>query len=152
MKSPNNPIAGKTLKQLVDRLVSDSLTNTCNGKNLIVNEMPEHMCILVDEYKEGNVISELLTTVVTNAKNGDIHISAGQFRDVVTLNIEERNNHNGYALASKLKCIEPDAHCVGGSISIKGEQKLITTISFSFPLVTIHGNMNSQYAPPRYYN
>ncbi|RYY62737.1 MAG: hypothetical protein EOO05_01720 [Chitinophagaceae bacterium] len=145
MKSSNNPIAGKTLKQLVDRLVSDSLTDTRNGKTFIVNDMPDHLCILVDEHREGTVISELLATVVTNARNGDIHISADQFRDTITLDIEERNNYNGYALASRLRSFEPDANRLGGCLSILGEQQLVTKISFSFPLFTVHGNMPAHY-------
>jgi len=152
MKSSNNPIAGKTLKQLVDRLVSDSLTDSINGKTCIVNEMPDSMCILVDEYREGNIISELLTTVVTNARNGDIHISADQFRDVITIEIEDRNNYNGYALASRLRCIEPDAHRLGGSISVKGEQQLVARISFSFPLLTIQGNVPGSFNNEHYIN
>ncbi|RYY53855.1 MAG: hypothetical protein EOO09_16485 [Chitinophagaceae bacterium] len=147
MKSSINPIAGKTLKQLVDRLVSDSLSGNATRKTVVVNEVPDSMCILVDEYKEGNVISGLLTTVVTNSKNGDIHISADQFRDIITIDIEERNNYNGYALAARLRSFEPDAHRLGGSISIKGEQQLVAKVSFSFPLMIVQGN-----TPPLYNN
>ncbi|MET0635422.1 MAG: hypothetical protein ABWZ25_05315 [Chitinophagaceae bacterium] len=152
MKISNNPIAGKTLKQLVDRLVSDSLSNPGNDKNFIVNEVPENMCVLMDECKEGNVISELLTTVVTNARNGDIHITADQFRDIITVDIEERNNNNGYALASRLQHIEPEANRLGGSISIKGEQQLVTKISFSFPLLTVRNNTQPVYHHTYHYH
>ncbi len=140
MRNPQIPIAGKTLKQLVDRLVSDSLNDNLRSSNRVVNEVPDSLCIMVDECKEGPVISELLATVLTNAKNGDIHISADQFHDIVTLAIQDRNNYNGYALASRLKTIEPGAHQVGGSISIRGQQQLVATVSFSFPLLTIQGN------------
>ena len=152
MKKTYHPVASKTLKQLVDRLVSDSLTDTRNDNNRIVNEMPENMCILVDGSKEGTVISELLATVVTNAKNGDIRISADQFRDVITLEIEDRNNYNGYALASRLQSIEPDANRLGGFLSIRGAQELVARVSFSFPLVTIQGNLPPSYNNPVFYS
>ena len=153
MKSQNNPIAGKSLKQLVDRLVSDSLNELRHTENSVVNEMPDNLCVLVDEQKEGNVISELLATVITIARNGDIHISADQFRDVVTIDIEDRNNYNGYALAAKLRAIEPDANRMGGSISIRGENQLVARVSFSFPLLTVSGNLPPAYSATahRYY-
>jgi len=151
MNSSNKTIAGKTLKQLVDRLVNDSLHQTCSGKNSIVNEMTDNMCIYVDELKEGVFISQLLATVVTNARNGDIHISAGQFRDIITLEIEDRNNYNGYALAAGLQSIEPEANRLGGSLSIMGAQKLVAKVSFSFPLLTVQGNLPPHYFQTRYY-
>jgi len=140
MRNQTIPIAGKTLKQLVDRLVSDSLNDRRHLTNHIVNDMPDSLCIMVDECKEGPVISELLATVLTNARNGDIHITVDQFHDTITLAIEDRNNYNGYALASRLKTIEPDANRMGGYISIRGQQQLVATVSFSFPVQTVQGN------------
>jgi hypothetical protein len=47
--------------------------------------------------------------------------------------MQERNNYNGYALAFSLKSIEAYAAMIGGNIGIKDPQKLVTTVSFSFP-------------------
>ena len=86
-----------------------------------------------DENKIGPVIQELLSTIINNSRKGRIHIRAERFRDIIILEIEDQSNYNGYALDYSIRSIEPLARSVGGSISIKGQQQLETTISFSFP-------------------
>lgn len=80
-----------------------------------------------------SVMKELLTIVVSNSKNGKIYISAERFRDVIILDIQERNNNNGYALAYQVSNIEREAAAIGGHISMLEPRKKITTVSFSFP-------------------
>jgi hypothetical protein len=125
---------GTSLRLLVNRLMSDSLAPAVHTKSFIVNEVPADIRMIADEDKVMPVISELLTTVVANARNGNIHISAERFRDVVILEIQDRNNYNGYALAYSIQSIEPQATMLGGYIRMKGQQELVTTISFSFPI------------------
>ena len=135
---PNTGCAGvfntkTSLQLLVNRLVSNSLAGIVHSKSVVVNEVPSEFFITADENKITPVISELFTTVVANARNGHIYITAERFKDIIILEIQDRNNYNGYALAYSLKSIEPQATMIGGNISIKGQQQLITTISFSFP-------------------
>ncbi len=125
--------AGTSLRLLVNRLVSNSLTPAAHDKNHIVNEVPGELRMTADESKVAPVISELLATVVANARNGNIHISAEKCRGMLILEIQERNNYNGYALASSIKSIEPLARMIGGNISMSAPQQLVITISFSFP-------------------
>jgi hypothetical protein len=122
-----------SLHLLVNRLVSNSHAGIIRSKSIIVNEVPEEFFITADENKIAPVISELLTTVVANARYGRIYITAERFRDIIILQIQDRNNYNGYALAYSIKAIEPQAAVMGGHISIKAAQQLIATISFSFP-------------------
>jgi hypothetical protein len=124
---------GTSLQLLVNRLVSNSRAGIIRNKSFVVNEVPMEFYIAADESKIAPVISELLTTVVANARNGRIYITAERFRDIIILEIQDRNNYNGYALAYSLKTIEPQATMIGGCISIKGPQQLVATISFSFP-------------------
>jgi hypothetical protein len=123
---------GISLRQVVNNLLSDSLSSGGNSKNLIVNEITADICMIADQDKV-DVISELLISVVSNARNGNIHISAEQFRDGVILEIQERNNYNGYALAYRVQSLESQAAMLGGYITMKGKQQLVTTISFGFP-------------------
>jgi hypothetical protein len=58
---------------------------------------------------------------------------ADLYRALVTVQIQERNNYNGYALSFSVHSIAPEAIEADGYISINGPQKRITTISFSFP-------------------
>ena len=124
---------GLPLRSLVNRLVSDSLAAAIQQKTVIVNEVPASLHIAANESALNSVIGELLATVVANSRKGKININAARFRDLVILDVQDCNNYNGYALAYSIKSIEPMAALLGGSITIKGQQALETTISLSFP-------------------
>lgn len=122
-----------SLKQLVTKLVHSSLPVAHQHHSNLVNEVGQELLLGSDSPKIRSILRDLLNTVVANSSNGEIHISADRYSDVVILQIQERNNNNGYALAYSIGSIEPDAMQIGGHISIKGPQQKITTISFSFP-------------------
>jgi hypothetical protein len=121
------------LKQLVSNLVNSSLPAAICNKTNIVNEVEQGIALGTSMQHAIGVMNEILTTIVANSCKGDIHITAERFRDIVTLEFQERNNNNGYALAFSIGSIEPVASSIGGHISIKGPQQKVTTISFSFP-------------------
>lgn len=123
-----------SLQNLVNCLASNYQTEMLHNNTSIVNEVAETLTIAAEEKKVIAVISELLATVVTNARNGHIVVNAERFRETVILEIQDQNNYNGYALACRLKTLEPDANKVGGYLQIAGQQKLVTTISFGFPV------------------
>lgn len=122
-----------SLQQLVSSLVSGFLSAATHHHTQVVNEVRQEIALGAVNQSALAVISDLLNTVVENSCNGEIHITADKYRDVVILNIEERNNYNGYALSYSVGAIEPAAASAGGHISIAGPQKRITTITFSFP-------------------
>lgn len=126
------PDSGTSLQLLVNRLVGNSLVGISHNKCIVVNEVPSEFRITEDKIA-APVINELLTTMVANARNGRIYINAQRFRDIMILEMQERNNYNGYALAFSLKSIEPQAAMIGGNITINGAHQLETTVSFSFP-------------------
>jgi len=135
---PNAGCAGvfdykTSLQLLVNRLVSNSLAGIVHSKSIVVNDVPSEFFITADENKITPVIRELLTTVIANARNGRIYISAERFKDIIILQIQDRNNYNGYALGYSLKAIECEATIIDGNISIRGQRQLVATISFSFP-------------------
>lgn len=125
--------AGISLQMLINRLVSSSGDTALRNKISVVNEVPVDFRIFADLSRVTTVINELLTTVVANGKNSRIHISADRYRDIMILQIQDRNNNNGYALAFTIMSFESQAAEAGGCISIDGKEKKITTISFSFP-------------------
>ncbi len=125
---------GLSLQQLVNRFVSSSQEMANRNNVIVVNELPGDLIITADENKVVPVIVELLTAVVLNGKNTNIHVSADRYRDIVILNIQDRNNNNGYALAFSIMSVEQQAAATGGSLTIDGKQKKVATISFSFPI------------------
>lgn len=122
-----------SLQQLVSNLLNSSLPAAKHNNTHLVNEVENGVALGTRIHKAIPIINNLLTAVVANSRNGEIHISAERFRDVVTVEIQERNNYNGYALAYSIGAIEPLAHSFGGHIRINGPQKRVATISFSFP-------------------
>jgi hypothetical protein len=134
--NPRLPVVAKTttsLQQLVNRLVSSLQERVIRNNSVIVNEVTGDIKVMAEENKVVSVISELLTTVVANSRNSSIHVTAERFRDTVLLNIQDRNNNNGYALAFSIMSMEPLAAEAGGILSIHGKQHRVATVSFSFP-------------------
>jgi len=123
-----------SLKSLINHLLWHPLSETmrCSDSS-VKNEISADIFIVSDENKISPVIQELLSTIIRNSRKGRIHIRADRFRDIIILEIEDQSNYNGYALDYSIRSIEPLARSVGGTISIKGQQQLETTISFSFP-------------------
>jgi hypothetical protein len=137
MKQIFHPADGGTkpssLQQLVDTIISNYLSVADRANTQVVNEVRTGIPTGNNMQKAALVMNDLLATVVANSKNGEIHITAERFNDVVVVEIQERNNYNGYALSYSINSLVPDAAALGGFISIKGPQQRVTTISFSFP-------------------
>ena len=138
MEKPLNAVVSASdtptnLKQIVDDLISSSLACALHNKSKVVNEIDKGIVFGPANEAVVGILNELLTTVIENSRNGDIHITADRFQDIVAVQIQERNNYNGYALSYSIGSIEPEAISLGGHIAIKGPQKRITTISFCFP-------------------
>lgn len=122
-----------SLQVLVNNLVRHSQPVAHHHNTSIENNVERGLVLADEMHKAIPVMRELLTTVVSNSRNGDIHISAERYRNQLILEIQERNNYNGYALSFSIGSIEPDAASMGGHISITGSREKVITISFSFP-------------------
>ena len=123
-----------SLQSLVNQLLRHSLSDMMQrSDSSVINEIPAELCTIVEESKVTPVIKELLAAVVANARRGRIHIRAERFRDIIILEIVDQSNYNGYALDYSIRSIEPLARMAGGYISLKDQQRLETSITFSFP-------------------
>lgn len=127
------PCTSISLQLLVNNLAVNLTGALHQNKIGIINEVSPELKMLADLNHVVPVINEILTTVVTNGRNTCILITAEKFGDIVTLNIQDRNNFNGYALSFSLMSIGQQARFIGGNISIDGAQKRVATVSFSFP-------------------
>lgn len=127
------PDAAVSLHLLIDNLVNSTLSAANHHQTNVINEVEQEIALGAAMHRTITVIKDILHTVIANSRHGDIHITANRFKEVVILEIQERNNYNGYALAFSIGSIEPDAASVGGHITIQGQQQKVATISFSFP-------------------
>ncbi len=128
-----NPSKSISLQLLLNDILFD-LPDTIKGNNIVVkNAVSPELKMLAGQNGVITVINEILTTILSNARNTCILVTAEKYSDIVTLNFEDSNNFNGYALSFSLLLISQHARFEGGDISIRGAQKRVTTVSFSFP-------------------
>jgi len=132
--SASMPLSGTSLQSFIDHLLYHPLAESMRrSDSQVVNEIPAEFSLRKDEAKIFSVIKELLTVVLMNARKGNITVRAEKFRDIMILEIEDCNNYNGYALDYSLRSLESLARLAGGHISAKGQQQLVSTVSFRFP-------------------
>ena len=133
LRSVKNQEKGLSLQLLVNQLLVNSMSTAFHSKTLVINEVARAMELSKDRAGIAPVIRELLSTVILNARNGQIHISADRFKDITTLYVQERNNYNGYALGYSVRTLEQEAAVHGANITINGEQQRVVTVAISFP-------------------
>jgi hypothetical protein len=133
LTATGNTIVPVSLNQLIKSLVENTQPLAIQHHTRVVNEVDGRLLLGEGALQLSSVLEELLDAVILNSREGDIHITADRFKDMVLLHIEERNNYNGYALSFSVGSLEPDAARIGGHISIEGERKKEATIQFSFP-------------------
>jgi hypothetical protein len=138
--STQQKLPGVCLQQLVNQLLRHSMAVAFKNKSLVTNEIPREVEFPKDKIIVAPVLRNLLSAIINNSRDGEIYISADCFRDIITLQVQERNNYNGYALEYSIKALETEAAKVGGSITIDGAHKKIITVFFSFP-----GQANQTY-------
>lgn len=122
-----------SLNQLIRTLVEKTAPLAVQHSTRIMNEVDRELLLGEGALTLSKILEELIEAVILNSKEGDIHISADRFKDMVLLHIEERNNYNGYALSFSVGSLVPDAARIGGHISMEGERKRAAHIQFSFP-------------------
>ncbi|MBL7732411.1 MAG: hypothetical protein JNM88_14625 [Chitinophagaceae bacterium] len=124
-----------SLQVLVSNMLRHSQPLAVRRNTIIENEVDNGFVLGGAMQKAIPVMRELLTTVVSNSRNGDIHISADRRNDQLVVEIQERNNYNGYALAFSVGSLAAEAAFAGAQIDINGPQQKVVTISFVFPYV-----------------
>ncbi|PZR26216.1 MAG: hypothetical protein DI535_15365 [Citrobacter freundii] len=131
---PTTVPGGTSLQAYINQLLYAPLAeNMRRSESHVVNEIPAELAVIAGQARVFPVIRELLNAVLANARKGNITVRAERFRDIMILEIEDRNNYNGYALDYSLRSLEELARRAGGQLSAKGQQQLTVTISFSFP-------------------
>lgn len=104
-----------------------------SNNTAVLNEVSKEIFLTAESDKMPAIINELLRAVISNSRNSQVCITAERYKDLIILEIQDRNNFNGYALGFSIQSIEPEASSAGGYIHFKGQQKRVATISFSFP-------------------
>jgi hypothetical protein len=139
MKTMNNVTTGGnstklSLHKLVDDVIKVSSPDPAHCKSHIANNVPSNFYVNTNEDIVTTVIRGLLHAVITNAADGDIHISAKElFSNTIKVSVKDNNSYNTYAIACSLQNMVPLAEQIGGYLNIMNQKQKITTVEFSFP-------------------
>ncbi len=134
----SNPVqvettTGTSLNSLVNQLMDEYRQLAYRSNSVISNEIEPGFFTAAPSYLIRPVLDEIFQSLLQAAHNGQISIFAEKFGDNITIEFEEHNNYNGYALAFRLCRVEPLARKAGGYLSVKGEKSLLARVSFCFP-------------------
>ena len=127
------PVERTSLQYWLNEAVNDLPSLMQLNKVVIDNEISAGLLTQADKNLVCPVINQLLKTVLTNARETSICITAEKYSDVVTLHVVDRNNNNGYALSFGLLSVGRHARRIGGDIAVKDIQRKVARVSFSFP-------------------
>ena len=135
---PIAPLNHQTMPQLehmVDNLIKPLVPLAVRNNSFIVNDIPSHLMIAIDETAVAPVIDGLLRSVINNARESCIRISAHLlYGKMIVVSVKDSNSFNTYAVACSLQDVVPLAQKIGGRIDIMSQRRKITTIAFRFPI------------------
>lgn len=121
-----------SLQAVINKLLKYSSEIARKNNTAIINSVQQGIYLKQENHKVIPVITELIETVVSNARNSEICITAERFRDLVILQVQDTNNFNGYALGFSLQSMENEALGAGAVIQFKNQQQRVATVSLSF--------------------
>lgn len=129
----------ESLRDLVGRVSNNYLSVAAQHKNFIVNDVPFDMGIDYNHSWISSIVNGLFETVVRNARETCIRVTARRYGYVVVLEVKESGNVNGYSMAIGLQEVNTLAEKIGGCLNISVQQPM-TTVAFSFPNLPMMGN------------
>lgn len=138
LENPVKPV----LQHIVDKLIMPLVGVASRNNNSIINEVPAHLRIGNNEGVVASVIDGLLRSVVFNAKESCIRITAQVlYENFMLISVKDTNSFNTYGIACSLQDVVPLAHKLGGELDIMDQRQRITTITFRFPLEKINSGL-----------
>ncbi|HVZ55431.1 MAG TPA: hypothetical protein VG870_02125 [Chitinophagaceae bacterium] len=120
------------LNQLVSRLSAPYFSTAVHNRTKLVNAISSDIQVVPHEGIKA-IISHLLSTVITQARDSFITITAERFGDLISLEVQDNSSFNSYAVACRVEQYKGLAQTLGGDLGINGYGKKITTVTFSFP-------------------
>jgi hypothetical protein len=131
---PYNPAKGG-LQNLVQRLAQPLLPLAVRNNSFVVNDVAPHHGLHSDKITVSAVIDGILRSVINNARESCIRISAHElYSNIMEISVKDTNSFNAYAVACSLQDIVKLAQQAGGQLDIMNERQRITTIVFRFPM------------------
>jgi hypothetical protein len=123
------------LQNLIDKLTKSLLPLAVRNHSFIVNDVSPGLTINGEENAVISVLDGLLRSVINNARESCIRISAQEmYGKMIIVSVKDSNSFNTYAVACSLQDVVPLAERIGGRLDISSKTGKITTIAFRFPI------------------
>lgn len=123
------------LQNLIDKLIKSLLPLAVRNNCFIVNDVSPGLTINGEENAVISVLDGLLLSVINNARETCIRISAQEmYGKMIIVSVKDSNSFNTYAVACSLQDVVPLAEKIGGRLDISSQTQKITTIAFRFPI------------------
>ena len=123
----------ETLNQLVSRIADNFLPVAVRNNSFFVNEVPSTLTVDHNQSWVSSVVANLFASVVNNAWDTCIRVSAKAYGYVIVMEIQESGAVSSYAMACDLQQVQALAEKIGGTLNISLNNHSTTTIAFSFP-------------------
>jgi hypothetical protein len=120
------------LHELTSLLLQSFLPAAARNHNLLVNDVPDGICIDSDRELAASVIGGLLSDMVTHVENSCIRLSAKSFDGIILLTVTDGNGHNNCGIIEGVQEAQPFTEKPGMIVSIANQSEKTATISFSF--------------------
>ncbi len=121
------------LYELASRLVNTFLDKASRNNSFFINEIPQDLLLDANPQMFASVLSGLLSTVVSFAKDSCIRLTAKTYGNVILLQVKDSNTFYKYSIDKEIEKLQPLAEKMKGSISVTSQRKKLTTITFGFP-------------------
>jgi hypothetical protein len=131
MENPK-PTQVNKLNDVVDQLINTLLPKASSNKSFFVNDIPDHLQLKKESPVVTSVLGGLLSTVISNAKDSCIQLSAKLYGNVVLVHVKNAHGFNPHAIQSQLQQLQALAEKNRGTIGFTRHQSTITSLTFGF--------------------
>ena len=131
MENPK-PTQVNKLNDVVDRLINTLLPKASINRSFFVNDIPDHLPLKKESPVITSVLGGLLSTIVSNAKDSCIWLSAKLYGNVVLVHVKNAHGFNPHAIQGQLQQLQTLAEKNRGTIGFTRHQSTITSLTFGF--------------------
>ena len=120
------------LNDVLDRLINTLLPKATRNKSFFVNDIPDHLQLKKESSVLTSVLGSLLSTVVSNAWESCIWLSAKLYGNVIMVHVKNSGIIGTRAIEAQLHVLQAIAQKNKGTIGFTSHQANITSLTFSF--------------------
>jgi hypothetical protein len=125
------------LHHLVDRLINNFSPAAVRNHNFFVNDIPQELPVEHNKEWVASVISGMIATIVNDARNKCIRLSAKKYGFVFVLEVHQKGCAANSPVNANLQQIQKLAEQIGGCLFVNIQDEEQAVMSFSFPNLPI---------------